>query len=490
MASNTFGAEQAGTGVLDDTDLPGSNSSGGAGGGTMQRPAPTSAAPGGAFGGTSGGALGEGVSAVREVAGEEVQTLPTSTVEALPESALHQEVGSAEGAESGEEFMEATPEQLAAAESGEESAISDLRSEGYTEGDAAESGAEAAAPLLRDAGTAIESAESSAAQAEFLPILASLVPTLVSTVGPMVARAVSSRLSPRAQQVVRRIAARPAAPPRPGAPAGMSNVLAMIARLLQQAQQGAARTGREGAMESGMEGEAIQPLVAEAVAALEAIVDVDDRVRITNTTAVPWRRICALRIEFPTGAVYRGTGFLIGPRALATAGHCVYLHNQGGWARRVEIIPGANGASAPLGRAESRMFRSVAGWVSHRKPESDYGCIMLPSNAFGGRNLGSFGFAAFDARTLLAQRAVVAGYPGDKPFAELWGAARRLKTVTAKTLVYNTATMGGQSGAPVYVKRGGDRYVVGIHNYGSSTGNSATRITQSVMARLVAWSKL
>jgi V8-like Glu-specific endopeptidase len=342
--------------------------------------------------------------------------------------------------------------------------------------------------MLRDAGSAIGAAEADGAQAEFLPVLAALVPTLVSTVGPMVARAVTSRLSPRARQVVRRVAAAaPAAPAgRPASPAagGMSNVLAIIARLLQNAPQAG---GREGAFEAGAEAE---PLIAEAVAALEAIVDVDDRVRITTTTAVPWRRICALRIQFPSGATYRGTGFLIGPRALATAGHCVYLHNQGGWARRVEVFPGANGPSFPLGRAESRTFRSVAGWVTHRRPESDYGCIVLPAGSFSGRNLGSFGFAAFDAPTLLAQRAVVAGYPGDKPFAELWGAARRLKTVTEKTLVYNTATMGGQSGAPVYIKRGGQRYVVGIHNYGSSTGNSATRVTPSVFARLAAWARL
>jgi V8-like Glu-specific endopeptidase len=103
--------------------------------------------------------------------------------------------------------------------------------------------------------------------------------------------------------------------------------------------------------------------------------------------------------------------------------------------------------------------------------------------------LGSFGFAAFDSAALLAQAAVLAGYPGDKPFAELWGASRFIRTVTEKTLVYNTASMGGQSGAPVYIIRNGNRYVVGIHNYGSSTGNSATRVTQSVFERLRGWSQ-
>ena len=122
---------------------------------------------------------------------------------------------------------------------------------------------------------------------------------------------------------------------------------------------------------------------------------------------------------------------------MATAGHCVYLHNQGGWARRIEVIPGCNGSARPFGQAVSSSLRSVVGWVSNKKPEYDFGCVVLPTGSFGGSNLGSFGFAAFDAAKLLAQAAVLAGYPGDKPFAELWGMARKIKTVAAKTLVYD-----------------------------------------------------
>ena len=228
-----------------------------------------------------------------------------------------------------------------------------------------------------------------------------------------------------------------------------------------------------------------EAFVEEAARAMEVIIGADDRVHIKNTTDIPWRRVCALRITFPSGSTYRGTGFLIGARAVATAGHCVFLHNQGGWARKVEVIPGCNGTSRPYGQAESTSFRSVAGWVTNKAPESDYGCIVLPSGAFGGRNLGSFGCANFDAAKLVAQPAVLGGYPGDKPFAELWGMSRIIKAVTAKTLVYDIDTVGGQSGAPVYIKRAGQRYVVGIHNYGAAAGNSATRVTEPVYQRLL-----
>lgn len=417
-----------------------------------------------------------------EVMGEAVPTPIDSGTEA---GSSADEVVNYPGSETGEEFLEATPEQLSA-ESGEETAVDDLRKiDGFEA--AFESGIEGGAVValpLREAGEASEGGPADR-QEEFLPFLAALAPTLISAIGPAVAKGVMGRLSPRARNVVRQIPK--AAGPAIGAAAKLAGggakhqILSLLAKLLESAEN---KPGGE----SGEEVD--EAFLSEAVAVIEVIIGSDDRVRITTTTQIPWRRICALRITFPSGATYRGSGFLIGPRAVATAGHCVYLHNQGGWAKKVEVIPGCNGSTRPFGQAASSSLRSVVGWVTNRKPEYDFGCVVLPPGSFGGNNLGSFGFAAFDAAKLLAQAAVLAGYPGDKPFAELWGMARKIKSVTAKTLIYDIDSMGGQSGAPVYITRNGQRYVVGIHNYGAAAGNSATRVTVEVFQRLLGWSKL
>ena len=393
-----------------------------------------------------------------------------------------QEGANEEVSANGEAAVESATEAQLAAEAGEESAVSDLRGiEGFTESTGSES-AEAAAAA--EAGLAEVGSAVGGETAEFLPFLAALVPTLISTVGPLIAKGIQGGLSTRAKAVINRI---PIPAPAPGParvqPGSQGALLAQIAQLLRTL----ARPGGESVTETTAESQAF---VTEAIAVLETIIGTDDRVRIQNTNQIPWRRICALRITFSTGAVYRGTGFLIGPRAVATAGHCVYLHNQGGWARKIEVIPGSNGPTKPYGSVESSQLRSVGGWVNSRRPESDYGCVVLEQGAFGGHNLGSFGVGALSPQDLVAKPAVLAGYPGDKPFAELWGMARKIKTVGPLTLGYDIDTVGGQSGAPVYIKRNGSRTVVGIHNYGSSSGNSATRVTQQVAQRLIAWSRL
>lgn len=373
----------------------------------------------------------------------------------------HAEV-QAELAEGGEEWAEASPEQLAAPPDGE-SALSDLRLiEGFEEFGGAEGSPNGQAGLLPVAGTAIEGR-----QEEFIPFIVGLAAKaipLLSTVGPQVVRALMNKLSPKARKILERT--------RKG-----SDQIAVLQRLLAQAMK-----RPEASAESVDES-----IVEELAETMEVILGTDDRLRITNTTKVPWRRYCALRIEFPSGAVYRGTGFFIGPRAVATAGHCVYLHNQGGWARRVEVIPGCNGDKRPFGSTLAKGLRATAGWTQNRAPAADYGAILLPVGAFHGQQLGHFGFGVFQTSTLLATPVVVAGYPGDKPFAELWGMSRRIKAATATQLIYDHDTVGGQSGAPVYMKHNGKRYVVGIHNYGSSTGNTATRVTTAVVTNFKRW---
>ncbi|RYF71781.1 MAG: serine protease [Cytophagaceae bacterium] len=222
--------------------------------------------------------------------------------------------------------------------------------------------------------------------------------------------------------------------------------------------------------------------------ATEVIIGTDDRVRIANTTIYPYRAICALRITAADGTRWIGTGWMVGPRTVITAGHCVFLHNNGGWARSIEVIPGLNDATRPYGSAVGTVLRSVKGWTESKKREYDYGAIILPANSRLGDRVGYFGYAVRDTNFLMGSVLNLSGYPGDKAGgSQQWFMARTPRSLTDRVITYDIDTMGGQSGAPVWIKVGEQRYCVGIHTNGHTSGNSATRIVQDVFNNIKNW---
>lgn len=222
----------------------------------------------------------------------------------------------------------------------------------------------------------------------------------------------------------------------------------------------------------------------------EVIIGSDDRIRVQATTSYPWRAICALRITAANGKRFIGTGWLVSARTVITAGHCVYMHNEGGWVRSVEVIAGLNDGSQPYGRFTGTALRSVTGWTSGKKRQNDYGAIILPANARPGATVGTFGFATRSDSFLKAAALNLSGYPGDKGGNQQWFMAQKTKSVSSRVITYNIDTMGGQSGSPVWILQNGARYAVGIHTNGSSSGNSATRIESNVFNNLLSWKNL
>lgn len=229
---------------------------------------------------------------------------------------------------------------------------------------------------------------------------------------------------------------------------------------------------------------------AEAAEALERVFGRDDRVRVWNTRAYPWRTICHLDITTRTGRRGGCTGSFIGPRVVLTAGHCMYMHAQGGWVRSIRVTPGASGRAAPFGSVLATSFISVKGWTQKRKSSHDYGVIVLPRSQPLGNRVGWMGIANLSFFSLLGLRVNSSGYPGDKPYKTQWWNSNRILAVTGRRFYYRIDTYGGQSGSPVWRYKNGKRHIVGIHTTGSSVWNGATRIVRPVFNNLVNWKKL
>ena len=223
---------------------------------------------------------------------------------------------------------------------------------------------------------------------------------------------------------------------------------------------------------------------------LEAVIGVDDRVKVAESllSANPWRQICALRIRSQSNQLYVGTGWFIGPKTLATAGHCVFLQDDGGWAKSIDVIPAKFGSSTPFGKMTSTRFSAVDGWTVQASRDFDYGVIHLDSNTVG-LQIGKFPVSSFSDGELKNVVLKVSGYPADREQANFqFFHERPILRMTPTHLIYDIDTFGGQSGSPIWEDTEEDGVVaIGIHTTGGVTSNSGTRINDDVIDNLVTW---
>src|SRR4051812_29396066 len=216
--------------------------------------------------------------------------------------------------------------------------------------------------------------------------------------------------------------------------------------------------GIEAAALEAFTGQDPTPLVRDAAegsfgetSLLEVVIGVDDRVPLGDelTRTNPWRQICALRIKASSGTLYVGTAWFIGPNVLATAGHCVFMRDEGGWATSIDVIPGLSGTLEPYGRVTATRFACVDGWRDEGGRDFDYGVIFLDGSDVG-RRVGNFAVEAEADAELVGALSRISGYPADLERAtRQYYHERPLKSVSPTRIDYDIDTFGGQSGSPI-----------------------------------------
>jgi V8-like Glu-specific endopeptidase len=221
----------------------------------------------------------------------------------------------------------------------------------------------------------------------------------------------------------------------------------------------------------------------------------DSRVLVTPTNAFPNQAICKLIVTYPNtpkGIAGGGTGTLIGPRHVLTAGHVLFNAAQGGWANTIRVVPGMDGNTWWFGsevlRAPNFKRRSVTQWTEDQDIDYDWGLITLNT----GFSLASFGLLYASDDTLDNTTAYITGYPGDKgvpkgtqQFGVPGGGG--ITDYDSCLVYYAIDTFKGQSGSGVYRFWEGKRAIIAVHGGQCGDENRAARITKARHDMIRGW---
>jgi glutamyl endopeptidase len=212
----------------------------------------------------------------------------------------------------------------------------------------------------------------------------------------------------------------------------------------------------------------------------------DDRVLISDASALPWRCVCQLVVEGLFGQEVLGTGWLAGPHTVITAGHNLFSPSTGRQASKVWVMPGRAGDAVPYGLEATTQCDVHPMWRGQGDRNFDVGVVWL--DAPMGEQLGWFGIGAYSDAQLRGLIVNNAGYPADKPLGTQWFNAGRVLSAKPQALTYGLDTEPGQSGSPIFhFTEDEQRIVVAVHAYGDSGENIGVRITANMLGTLAGW---
>lgn len=205
---------------------------------------------------------------------------------------------------------------------------------------------------------------------------------------------------------------------------------------------------------------------------------------INARTAPPYSAVCYIRCEWSDGTRTSASGVVVGTNDVLTAMHVVYDDTRGGWARKVEVVPGADtrpvldapfgvyGNVGSLSGRASNWDLNGDGYLTAFESQGDLALIGLQSRI--GDATGVLGTSAARADTT----ATLSGYPG-RGTGLMVEVASATPSQTTGTYQVGAALGPGSSGGPLLATAADRRVqVLGV----GSAGDAG--LTQSVYAAL------
>ncbi|MER8843188.1 serine protease [Mesorhizobium sp. M0913] len=224
------------------------------------------------------------------------------------------------------------------------------------------------------------------------------------------------------------------------------------------------------------------------------VIEPDERLRISKTTAYPFRAIGQLWSVNDHNEWSTCSATLIGSRAIITAAHCLYSHEDGGWLHDYEFYPGLNGKDGvPFGKYSWKNAYVLQGFIDNYSGSYgsampwDLGILILDDTA--GSSLGWLGYSVYDPAYNFT--ANIVGYPGDKKESTMWRSTCNVDASLADkfNFIYDCDTYPGSSGSAVYDYNSStkSRSILGVNVAEDDKENIGTRLTRGNFAWVNQW---
>jgi V8-like Glu-specific endopeptidase len=208
---------------------------------------------------------------------------------------------------------------------------------------------------------------------------------------------------------------------------------------------------------------------------------------IANPNDFPWCAHVMLLMRAPDDSREVGSGWIIGPRTIITAGHCVY---DQGWMRSIEVRPG--GPEGGFGSFPAVHYDTTRAWLEgsgEERQKSDLGVVHLRDPIPG--HPGPLRYSVYSddqINSIAPNHLSVAGFPAN-PFGVFLFDRGTLLDFNKPFLHYDAETSGGMSGAPVvHWASDGIPTVIGIHHFNVRPNvNRGIRIGPAAASLLLTW---
>ncbi len=200
-----------------------------------------------------------------------------------------------------------------------------------------------------------------------------------------------------------------------------------------------------------------------------AIIGSDDRVLVQAATdASPLSAYAQVLSLFPDGTLSQGTATMISPYDLLTSAHDLYDKDHGGWAEKVQIVPGRMGDVFPFGFHEATQLATPNLWREASASDnelsmSDYGLITVSSAigyATGWIDTGYFN----DLTETTGKSLLSIGYPTDNGGELLYSGSGTVDRVEGEVFYFedDLDVILGQGGSPLIVDNQNSDLIVGL----------------------------